>query len=150
MAEKNGWDEWNERKLRKALKRIRSAYKAVAVIFLVLGFAVGVLGANRAVAGDTFKLNGERELQASVGETLSYTDEGVTCISMGSDVSDKVEIRTNMERSEDGRVFTGDTSVEGEYFIEYKITEGRYAGLTRVRIFTVSNGSSDTDESVGR
>ena len=137
MAKKSGWDAWNEKKLKKALKKVHAGYLAVAAIFLVVGLAVGGWFAMSSTANDSFTLNGEKRTEVSVGETLSYTDEGITCISMGKDISSCVEINTNMTRSEDGKTFTGDTSAEGEYYIEYKITEGRFKGLSRVRIFTV-------------
>ena len=143
MAKKSGWYAWNEKKLKKALKKVHAGYVTVAVIFLVIGLAVGVLFAMNSTSNDCFTLNGEKYTAVSVGETLSYTDEGITCISMGKDVSASVEINTNMERSADGKIFMGSTAVEGEYYIEYKITEGRYAGLSRVRIFTVKSAPAD-------
>lgn len=137
MAKKSGWDAWNEKKLKKALKKVHAGYLAIAAICLVIGLAVGGWFAMSSTANDSFTLNGEKNNTVKVGETLSYTDEGITCISMGKDISSCVEINTNMTRSEDGKTFTGDTSAECEYFIEYKITEGRFKGLSRVRIFTV-------------
>ena len=141
MAKKSGWDAWNEKKLKKALKKVHAGYLAVAAIFLVIGLAIGGWFAASSTANDLFVLNGEKRNEVEVGGTLSYIDEGVTCISMGKDVSASVEITTNMERSEDGKTFTGNTSVEGDYYIEYKITEGRFKGLSRVRIFTVVSES---------
>ena len=135
--QKSGWDSWNEKKLKKALKKMHAGYAAIIVICLLIGAAAGAFFAHNAVKTDVFELNGEKESTVKVGDVLTYTDEGVKCVSMGKDVSDKVEIRTNMTRSADGKTFTGDTAAAGEYFIEYKITEGRYAGLCRVRVFTV-------------
>ena len=141
MAKKSGWDAWNKKKLKKALKKVHAGYLAIAAICLVIGLAVGGWFAMSSTANDSFTLNGEKNNTVQVGETLSYTDEGITCISMGKDVSASVEITTNMERSEDGKTFTGNTSAEGDYYIEYKITEGRFKGLSRVRIFTVVSES---------
>ena len=139
MAEKkSGWDAWNKKQARKALRKLHTGYIAVMAICLVIGAAAGAFFAHLKTANDGFTLNGTKEKTVYVGETLKYEDEGIKCISMGEDLSDKVEIKTNMTRSEDGKTFTGDTSFVGEYYIEYKITEGRYAGLSRVRIFTVS------------
>ncbi|MBR2460376.1 MAG: hypothetical protein IKB34_04020 [Clostridia bacterium] len=138
MAKKSNWDAWNEKKLKKALKKVHSAYLAVAAIALIVGLVAGAVLANSRISEDKFILNGEKNRTVSVGESLAYTDEGVTCVSFGKDVSGKVEIKTNMEQSEDGRSFTGDTSAECEYYIQYTVTDGRYKGLSRVRIFTVS------------
>ena len=126
-----------QKQLEKALKKLHPGYVAVIAICLIIGVAAGAFFARTITAGDGFTLNGTKENTVSVGEKLEYTDEGVKCVSMGKDLSDKVEIKTNMTVSEDGKTYTGDTSAEGEYYITYTITEGRYAGLSRVRIFTV-------------
>ena len=143
MAKKSGWASWSQKKLKKAAKKVHAGYAAIIVICLVIGLVAGVALAMMSTKGDTFVLNGEKYNTVTVGDTLSYTDEGITCVSMGKDVSGCVEINTNMKRSEDGKTFMADTSREYEYYIEYKITEGRYAGLSKVRIFTVSPASVD-------
>ncbi|MBQ9116681.1 MAG: hypothetical protein IJY04_06620 [Clostridia bacterium] len=139
MAKKSNWDEWNEKKLKKALKKIHTGYTVVGAIFLIIGLALGAFFAQSRIAEDRFVLNGEKNHTLSIGDTLSYTDEGITCVSFGEDVSNSVDITTNMERSADGKSFTGDTSVECEYYIQYKITSGRYEGLSRIRVFTVTS-----------
>ena len=144
MAEKkSGWDSWNKKKAKQALRKIHAGYIIIMAVCLTVGAIAGSLYAGKVIAKDTFILNGEREHSVTVGDELSYTDEGILCISEGKDLSDKIEIRTNMTRSEDGKTYTGDTSAEKEYYIEYTVTEGRYEGLSRTRIFTVSPVSAD-------
>ena len=140
MAEKkSGWDAWNQKKMKKALKKIHRGYLIVIAVSLLLGAVGGAFFAYYTTAKDEFTLNGDKETTVTVGETLTYEDEGVKCISMGKDLSDKVEIKTNMTRSADGKTFVGDTSFAGEYYITYTVTKGRYAGLSRVRIFKVTD-----------
>ena len=139
MAEKkSGWDAWNKKKLKKALKKVHRGYLIVIAVSLLLGAIGGAFFAYSATAKDEFTIIGNKETAVSVGSELTYEDEGIKCISMGKDLSDKVEIKTNMTRSADGKTFTGDTSAAGEYYITYTVTEGRYAGLSRVRIFKIT------------
>ena len=135
----NNTGGWNSKKAQKALKKLHKGYLIVMVVTLLIGVAVGAYYAYTLTANDKFELIGEKSSTVRVGDTLSYTDEGIKCTSMGKDVSDKVQIRTNMTRSADGKTFTGSTDTEGEYFIEYTITEGRFQGLSRVRIFTIED-----------
>lgn len=143
-TKKSGWDAWHEKNAKKALKKIHEAYLAVAAAFLVIGIGTGSVVGYIFTKDDKFELNGEKNISITVGAPLSYTDEGVTCISMGRSLApEDVEITTNMTRSDDGNRFSADTSVEGEYYIEYKIKSGRFAGLSRVRIFTVTADTAD-------
>ena len=138
MAEKkSGWDAWNKKKARKALRKLHAGYLIVIAVSLIIGVAAGGFYAHTLTANDEFTLCGQKTNTVTVGEELSYTDEGIKCISMGKDLSDKVEIKTNMTVSPDGKTYSGDTNLVGEYYITYTVTEGRYAGLSRVRVFTV-------------
>lgn len=146
MAEKkSGWDAWNQKQMKKALKKVHTGYLIVAVAALLIGAIGGGIFAYTVTAGDGFTLQGSKETTVSVGGELTYVDEGIKCVSMGKDVSHKVEIKTNMNRSEDGKTYTGDTSAPGEYYITYTVTEGRYAGLSRVRVFTVAATESENN-----
>ena len=146
MAEKkSGWDAWNKKKAKKMLKQMHTGYLIVMAVFLIIGAIVGGGYAYVCTANDCFILQGNKETTVSVGDALTYEDEGIKCVSMGNDLSDKVEIKTNMTRSADGKTFTGDTSAEGEYYITYTVTEGRYAGLSRFRIFKITAPTSGND-----
>ena len=139
---KSGWDAWNSKKAKQAAKlarKVHAGYLVVGAIFLIIGLAAGAFLAHGSISGDLFTLNGEKERSVAIGEELIYVDEGISCISMGKDLSDKVKIETNMTTT-DGVTYTADTSADTEYYITYTVTEGRYAGLSRVRTFTVGNG----------
>ena len=144
MAEKkSGWDKWREKKLREAKKKVKKAHKGyivIVVLFLAIGLAVGYFGAQYVTRNDEFKLCGEKITTLTVGDTLSYTDEGIKYVSFGKDFSDSVQISTNMVRGETG-TFTADTSETGEYYIIYKAVGGRCDGLTLYRVFKVTEAS---------
>ncbi len=124
-----------KKKLKKQLGGLHGGYIAVTVLFLLAGIVIGAFFAMKATESDLFTLNGAAMLVYTAGEEIRYTDEGVRCISMGKDVSDNFEVTTNMSRSQDG-AYTA--SAPGEYYLKYTMTEGRYKGLSRVRIITVT------------
>ena len=127
----------SRRQAEKALKKLHGGYIAVILICLLAGAALGVFFARFQIKGDKLELNGERNVTVTSAEGFRYEDEGVTCISKGKYLSDKVEIKTNMTLTDDGKGYTLGAGDEEEYYILYTVTEGRYAGLSRVRIFTV-------------
>lgn len=128
-------------KIKRNLKKVHSGYIVIAVIFLALGAVLGVMLASHLTANDSFTLNGDSIIYVNVGDGLNYKDEGITCISTGTDVSDSVTITTNMALNTNG-CYTADTSVAGEYYIKYTVTQGRYEGLCRVRVFKVRESGS--------
>ena len=120
----------------KALKKIHPAYVVIIALSLVIGLAVGYFAANFIYSKDTLELVGDKISYVSTGESVSYPDEGVKYISKGKDLSDKVEIETNMALV-DGK-YTGTPSEDNELYIIYKITEGRAKGQTLYRVFRVN------------
>jgi len=140
---KSGWEKWRAKKKREAERKIKKAhfgYIIIAVLFLAAGLATGYFGAQIITKNDVFEINGEKVTSLKVGDTLSYTDEGIKYISFGKDVSGSVEISTNMTKGENG-TFTADTAEEGEYYIIYKAVGGRCDGLTLYRVFRVTENA---------
>ena len=139
----SGWEKWREKKARQARRTAKKAHKGyvlVAVFFLLIGLAAGYFGAQFVTKNDSFVINGDKVTECKVGDTLVYTDEGIKYVSFGKDLSDSVEISTNMHRQNDG-TYTADTSEKGEYFIIYKAVGGRCDGLTLYRVFRVTDGA---------
>ena len=135
----SGWDKWRTKKAREAKKKAKKAhfgYIIIAVLFLAVGLVSGYFGAQIVAKNDGFEINGEKVTTLKVGDELSYTDEGIKYISFGKDLSDSVEISTNMTKGENG-VFTAETDEEGEFYIIYKAVGGRCDGLTLYRVFRV-------------
>jgi hypothetical protein len=120
----------------KALKKMHPAYVVIIVISLVIGLAAGYFAANFIYGKDTLALVGDKTTYVSAGKSVSYTDEGIKYISKGKNLSDKVEIETNMAIV-DGK-YTGTPTEDNELYIIYKITDGRAQGKTLYRVFRVN------------
>ncbi len=105
---------------------------------LVIGLLVGAAlvpvfaGENSGIA-----LVGEKKVTVAVGEDFAYVDEGVQFFYFGIDLSEHVEITTNMTKNADGS-YTVDTSEAGVYYIAYTSTHPLFERDVRlVRTFTV-------------
>ncbi len=150
MANKqSGWDKWRakqtraaKKKAKRAAKKTHKGYFVIAVLFLVIGAAIGWFAAARLTEGDRFELNGERELTYTVGDTVTYTDEGIKYVSFGKDLSGDVTVETNLTRRSDGS-YIADTSEATEYYIIYKAVGGRCDGLTLYRVFKITEGGAE-------
>lgn len=118
---------------KKAVKKIHKAYIVVMAVSLVIGLAAGYFVGEYRYGKDALALNGNKISEYAVGEAVSYADEGIKYISDGKDLSDKVEIETNMAVV-DGK-YTGTVDDENELYIIYTVTEGRAKGETLYRVF---------------
>ncbi len=118
---------------KKAVKKIHKAYIVVIAVSLVIGLAAGYFVGEYRYGSDMLVLNGDKIKEYAEGYNVSYSDEGIKYISDGVDLSDKVEIETNMAVI-DGK-YTGTVNEENEMYIIYTITEGRAEGETLYRVF---------------
>lgn len=109
--------------VKKQVKK-RPIFAIVLFLLLAVGGVGGFFGAKFLTANDTFALVGEANITLTVGE--EYVEEGVTIISFGKDISDKVEIESNV-----------DTSVAGEYYIKYTVEGLRFGSVARYRYVKV-------------
>ena len=66
-----------QRQLKRGLKKIHPATKAIAILFLVIGIAAGALFSLYTFQNDRFLLKGESSFSIDVGETYTYTEQGV-------------------------------------------------------------------------
>ena len=72
MAEKkSGWDAWNKKQMKKALKKVHTGYLIVIAVFLIIGAIVGGGYAYVCTANDCFILQGNKETTVSVGDALT-------------------------------------------------------------------------------
>ena len=131
----------NSRKVKKALKKVHTAYIVIAVIALAIGLAVGYFGASFLYSGDVLEVKGNKITEVADGKSVSYKDEGIKYISSGKDLSDKYEITTNM-MLENG-AYVGTPSEDTELFIIYTVTEGRAAGQTVYRVWRVADAGGN-------
>lgn len=130
---------------RKVKKDVKSASKKLSFggsIAILLCFGIAVVGgifAERIITkNDCFVLSGDKEIVLDVEKdsTYTYVDQGYKVISFGKDISSKVEIKTNMNKADDGS-YTIDLSTEGDYYMIYTVDSPKYGKIKRVRTFTV-------------
>lgn len=126
-----------KRKARSKIKKIHPLCFVIWILCLALGAGLGI-GAYRVVcANDQFTLRGEKNYVLPIGGEVKYKDKGVKIISFGGDISDRVEIETNLKETDERGVYKIDTSQGGEYYIIYTVDSVKYGEVQRVRTITV-------------
>lgn len=103
-------------------------------MFLVIGVGLGIGAGFYLCRNDCFEIIGSDELTLTIGE--NYYDEGCKVVSFGRDISDEVEIETDLIINPDGS-FTGDDTKT--YYILYKsndIKYGKVFTVTKIRLIT--------------
>ncbi|MBE5740972.1 MAG: DUF5011 domain-containing protein [Clostridiales bacterium] len=116
------------RKASKQLKKVSIGAICIAVLLLVVGAVGGYFGVKLISKNDCFVLNGNDELTLTIGQ--SYTDQGITAVAFGKDVSDDVIIETNLTKNDDG---TYTATEEGTYYITYKVNHFKYNSIFKVQ-----------------
>lgn len=116
------------KKINKQLKKVSAGANMLALLLLVVGAVGGYFGVKLITKNDCFVLNGKDEITLQIGET--YTDEGAKIVSFGKDVSEDVEIETNLKKNQDGSYFADE---EGTFYITYKSTNFKYGTLFKVQ-----------------
>ena len=120
----------------KAVKKTHTATVVLAILFFVFGCIGGVIVSMQLTKNDKFELNGEKTVYLEIGE--KYIEQGVTVISFGKDVSDKI--------TTGGDFGTMNTDIEGVYQIVYKIDDLRWGDYQRVRIVIVGDPEKGEQE----
>ena len=115
----------------KAAKKLHPATVVLAAVFLAVGIGAGIFASEALSAGDSFTLNGGREVHLSLGE--AFDDPGATVLSFGRDISDRVQVSGDADR------FDADTP--GTYYFVYTVDDLRWGDYQLVR--TVIVGGSD-------
>lgn len=113
----------------KAVKKTHPATIALAILFLLIGIAAGVLLSVKMTEKDKFVLNGEKVVQLAIGE--EYREAGATVVSFGKDISSKVERGGDLSKL--------DTNTEAIYQIVYKVEDIRWGKYQLVRVVIVGN-----------
>ena len=155
MAEKKRnlerYSEKGQKKLKKKIKNLHPATKAVAVICLILGIAIGAGVCLLTFQNDRFVLKGETQFSLKVGdEPYTYREEGVEAVCFGMDVSGKSYAvpSQGITVNEDGS-FTIPTDKEGVYTITYTVDAFKFGEkapngqIKRIRVFTVDVAETD-------
>ncbi len=105
----------------KATKKISTASLVLAIIFFLIGSFCGVGLSVFLTKNDRFELNGPKEVYLEEGAL--FTDEGVTIVSFGRDISDRVLVGGD----------TVDVSETGTYSIVYTVDDIRWGDYQLVR-----------------
>ena len=133
-----------KRKINKEVKTTTKRLGTGGIIAIILCLIVGVVGgifAEKIITkNDIFVLSGKKEFNIEIGEDFKYIEEGYKCISFGKDISEKVEIKTNMTDNGDGS-YSIDTSEEGEYYMIYTVDSLKFGKIKRVRVFVVGDSN---------
>lgn len=115
----------------RAAKKLHPATVVLAAVFLAVGIGAGIFASEALSAGDSFTLNGGREVHLSLGE--AFDDPGATVLSFGRDISGRVQVGGDADR------FDADTP--GTYYFVYTVDDLRWGDYQLVR--TVIVGGSD-------
>lgn len=139
----------------KAIKKTDSKTKILALIMLIIGLFVGVLGAYVITRNDCFELLGENEITLEMqvadndtGLLGTYREDGVKVVSFGKDVSDTltVEIDSKFIDNHDG---TYSATQVGTYYIKYhsnSLKYGKIFTVEKIRLITFVEPSEITEK----
>lgn len=125
----------------KAVKKSHPATLILAVLFLLIGAVAGVIVAREITKNDTFVLLGEKQVELENG--ASYTEAGVSIISFGRDISEKVQLGGDYESM-------GQTPAEGVYQIVYTVDDFRWGDYQLVRTVIVGDPEGTEDINDGK
>ena len=125
----------------KAVKKSHPATLILAVLFLLIGAVAGVIVAREITKNDTFVLLGEKQVELENG--ASYTEAGVSIISFGRDISEKVQLGGDYESM-------GQTPAEGVYLIVYTVDDFRWGDYQLVRTVIVGDPEGTEDINDGK
>ena len=117
---------------KKQVKKITTLTVCLMVVFAIVGIAGGWITYTQICKNDTFEVIGEKNITLNIGDSYTYTEQGVKIISYGKDISNKVKIKTNIP--ENGIL---DTSFETEYYVIYTVDDANYGDIQKVRVITV-------------
>ena len=137
-----------QRQLKRGLKKIHPATKAIAILFLVIGIAAGALFSLYTFQNDRFLLKGESSFSIDVGETYTYTEQGVDAVCFGRDVSDRLTVQTDLQKDANGNYIIP-TDKAGVYTITYTVDCLKFGEkspngvIKRIRVFTVNEVEED-------
>lgn len=131
--------------MEKEIKKLPTISKIIIVFLFILGVAASFFVCKFICRNDCFEINGKKSFSLSVGET--YTDEGVTVIGFGQDLTTKVTVKVFKDGEELSGLDQIDTSQEAVYQILYTVNSFRFKEVELIRTVTVvSDQTEDYEE----
>ncbi len=131
------------KKVKSTIKKTPVGLLVCTLVMLFLSvFAGGVIG-HFLTKNDCFELIGEEEVSLRVGEV--YVDQGAKVIAFNKDVSNKLNISTNLKLTEAG--YSADEV--GTYYIVYTVNHFKYNSIfkiKKVRLVHFVEPSEDVEE----
>lgn len=122
---------------KKKMRRANLLTVFICIFALVLGVLSGVFAYKYICRDDRFELRGQKEVSVLLNSPeFFYYDDGVEIIEFGKDISDEVEIETNMTCVGSDK-YTVDTTVPGRYYIKYTVYSPKYGEVCRIRTVVV-------------
>ena len=139
-----------KRKAKSKVKKLHTATKVLAALFLVIGIAAGAAVCILMSKNDRFLLKGETAFSVDVGESYTYAEQGVDAVCFGRDVSGKVQVETELKKDANGNYIIP-TDKEGVYTITYTVDAPKFNGkLSEVQIKRIRTFSVNATEEDGR
>lgn len=124
--------------IEKKIKKSSPLMLFLAVIFLMLGIGGGYLTYWLISKNDCFEILGSEEVTLTLDE--EYTDEGVSIIEFGKDISKNAVYATNL-KERDGRFYSDEV---GTFYIKYSVDSlkyGKIIKIEKVRLITFVESS---------
>ena len=115
-----------------AVKRLSGKTIIAIVLTFILTLAIGFGAYYFFNKNDCFEIVGNDEVTLTIGD--KYADEGVKIIEFGKDISDKVIIKTDMQKDESGNYYGTE---EKTYYIEYSTDTfkmGKIYSIKKIRL----------------
>lgn len=131
------------KKVGKTIKKLKPVSILLAVLLLLAGVCGGWFAFGFVTRNDCFELVGTDEQTCFVGE--KYFDEGVKIVAFGKDVSQDIEIETNLVQNDDGSFSSNE---EGTFYIVFKSKNIKYNSLFKVQKIRLVNFVEKSDEIV--
>lgn len=125
--------------VKKEMKKMSAGSIILIIVLLIVGVAGGIFAGHYMTRNDCFEIIGQDELTLTLDEV--YVDEGVHVISFNRDVSDKVNVETNLTVNEDG---TYSAEEVGTYYMIYTVDDFKYSGIfsvQKIRLITFVESS---------
>lgn len=136
-------ERYAKRTLKKKIKNLHPLTKALAILFLIVGIAAGVLVCSMLSKNDRFVLKGSTQISIDAGTSYVYAEEGYEAVAFGMDCAVKVQVEPGKGVTTDENGNFVISAEEGVYTITYTVNSLKFNGklggerIQRIRVFTV-------------
>ena len=143
-------ERYAKRTLKKKIKNLHPATKALAVLFLLVGIAAGVFACGYLSKNDRFLLTGNTQISLDAGSAYVYEEEGYEAVAFGLNCAGKVQVEPGKGITVDANGNFVIPAEAGVYTLTYTVNSLKFNGklggekIQRIRVFTV-DAIEDTD-----